>query len=366
MKSFGVGDAKGPSNALMRHFVIALCTFSLVCGGVLAGASFASEDTSISGAGATFPYPVYSKWGNRYFQQTGVKISYKGVGSGAGISQIKAKTVDFGASDEPLKPEDLEKAGLVQFPMVMGGVVPVVNVEGVRRGKLKLTPEILVDLYMGKITKWNDRRIAAVNPNLDLPNDDVTIVHRAEGSGTTWIFTSYLSAVSEEWKEKIGADKTVPWPTGVGGKGNDGVAALVKKTSGSIGYVEFAYALKERLKYVQLQNKAGKFVSPSLQSFQSACENADWAHAQGFFMLLVDQPGAKSWPITGATYILLHQDQPNKTKAEAVLKFFSWGYKSGASLASDLHYVPIPEKVYSLVLAMWKKDVTSGGHPVWH
>jgi phosphate transport system substrate-binding protein len=367
MKPFGVWDTKGVSwfEAHARMFVVAFCGLCLAWGSGLAGSAFAAEEMSIGGAGATFPMPVYSKWGNRYSQQTGVKITYKGVGSGGGISQIKAKTVDFGASDEPLKPEELEKSGLMQFPMVMGGVVPVVNIEGIRRGKLKLTPEILADLYMGKITKWNDRRIAAVNPNLELPPDDVTIVHRADGSGTTWIFTNYLTKVSPEFKEKIGMGKTVSWPTGVGGKGNDGVAALVKRTNGSIGYVEFAYALKERLKYVQLQNSTGKFVTPSLQSFQSACASADWAHAQGFFVVLTDQPGDKSWPIAGATYILLHQDQPDKAKAEAMLKFFSWCFKSGGSLASELHYVPIPDKVYSLVFEAWKKDVTSGGHAFW-
>ena len=325
--------------------------------------SHAAEEVSISGAGATFPYPLYAKWANRYNQAHGLKITYQGIGSGGGIAQIKAKTVDFGASDVPLKAEDLEKDGLVQFPMVMGGVVPVVNLKGVRKGKLKLTQELLADLFLGKITKWNDRRLMAVNPDVSLPDQDVTIVHRADGSGTTWIFSNYLSKVSEEWKEKIGVGKLVSWPAGVGGKGNPGVAALVKKTPGAVGYVEFAYALKERLSYVMLQNRTGKFVSPTRESFQASAASADWANAQGFYMVLTDQPGEKSWPITGASYILIQKEQPDLVKAKAILKFFHWCYREGVDEAVQLLYIPIPKKVYTLVEALWEKELPKDAYP---
>jgi phosphate transport system substrate-binding protein len=322
-----------------------------------ASQAFAEEDPVITGAGATFPYPLYSKWAGRYNERTGLKINYLGVGSGGGIAQIKAKTVDFGASDEPLKTEELEENGLIQFPMVMGGVVPVVNVDGVGKGNLKLTPELLADLFLGKITKWNDPGILAVNAGMRLPDQDVTIVHRADGSGTTWIFSNYLSKVSQDCREKIGAGKSVAWPTGVGGKGNEGVSALVKKTPGSIGYVEFAYALKERLKYVMLQNRAGKFVIPTIESFQASAANADWENASGFYMVLTDQPGEKSWPITGASYILVHKQQKNPAKIKAMLKFFGWCYREGGADAVQLHYVPIPEKVFTRVESLWKRDM---------
>jgi phosphate transport system substrate-binding protein len=327
-------------------------------------ASGAGEEI-VNGAGATFPYPLYSKWATRYNQLTGLKMNYQGVGSGGGIAQIKAKTVDFGASDEPLTAEELEKDGLLQFPMIVGGVVPVVNIEGVGKGKLKLTPELLADLFLGKIKKWNDRRILAVNPDLKLPDEDVTIAHRADGSGTTWIFTNYLSKISEESKEKIGSGKSVSWPAGVGGKGNEGVAALVKKTQGSIGYVEFTYALKERLKYVLLQNQVGKYVAPTIEAFQASAASADWENAPGFFMVLTDQPGEKSWPITGASYILIHKKQEDSGKAQAMLKFFDWAFKNGSEMAMELNYVPIPSKVYTMVEATWAKEVTSSNGPVW-
>ncbi|MBI4963155.1 MAG: phosphate ABC transporter substrate-binding protein PstS [Desulfomonile tiedjei] len=320
---------------------------------------------NVTGAGASFPYPVYAKWATKYNQYTGLKIAYQSIGSGGGIAQIKAKTVDFGASDEPLKAEDLSKDGLIQFPMIMGGVVPVANIEGVSRGKLKLTPELLADIFLGKIKKWNDRRIVAVNSDVKLPDQEITVVHRADGSGTTWIFTNYLSKVSSEWKEKIGGGKSVSWPTGVGGKGNEGVSALVKKTAGGIGYVEYAYALKERLKYVQLQNNAGKFITPTIETFQTAAANADWEKAPGFYIVLVDQPGEKSWPITGASYILMHKDQADPAKAHAVLKFFDWCFKNGADAAKELHYVPMPTKVFTLVESVWAKDMSAGGSPVW-
>jgi phosphate transport system substrate-binding protein len=325
----------------------------------------ASEVETLNGAGATFPYPVYAKWGAKYNQNTGLKLTYQAIGSGGGIAQIKAKTVDFGASDEPLEAEALDKSGLIQFPMIMGGVVQVVNIEGVSKGKLKLTPEILADIFLGKIKNWNDRRIMAINPDLRLPDREITVVHRADGSGTTWIFTNYLSKVSPEWKEKIGNDKSVPWPTGVGGKGNEGVAALVKKTDGAIGYVEYAYALRERLKHVQLQNRAGKFVNPTTETFQAAATNADWEKASGFYMVLTDQHGDKSWPITGASYILMNKDQSDPSKAEIMLKFFDWCFKNGSEVAIDLHYVPIPAKVCNLVKVQWAKEITAQGRVVW-
>jgi phosphate transport system substrate-binding protein len=321
------------------------------------GLSYAGEDVSLSGAGATFPYPLYAKWAGRYNQRTGLKIAYQGVGSGGGIAQIKAKTVDFGASDEPLTAEELEKESLLQFPMVMGGVVPVVNLEGVGRGKLRLTPELLADLFLGKIAKWNDRRLMAVNPDLKLPDKDVTIVHRADGSGTTWIFSNYLSKVSEEWRERIGTGKLVSWPAGVGGKGNPGVAALVKKTPGSVGYVEFAYAFQEKLNFVMLQNRAGRFVSPTRESFQASAASADWENAPGFYIVLTDQPGEKSWTITGASYILMQKEQKDLAKTKAMLKFFDWCYKEGADEAVELLYIPIPKKVYTLVEALWTKEL---------
>jgi len=325
----------------------------------------AADTVTINGAGASFPYPVYAAWAHKYQEDSKVQINYQSIGSGGGIAQIKAKTVSFGASDEPLKKEELEKAGLMQFPMVMGGVVPVVNIKGIEKGKLKLTPELFSEIYLGKITNWKDEKIKKVNPDLQLPDQAIVVVHRSDGSGTTWITTSYLSAVSKEWKEKVGADKSVSWPTGVGGKGNEGVSALVQRTNGGIGYVEFAYALQNNLVYTQLQNKAGKFVEPTIDTFKSAAANADWKTAPMFFILLVDEPGDKSWPIVGATYILVYKDQPEAATAEAVLKFFSWCYDKGDEMAAKLLYVPMPKNVVDLVKNTWKADVKSGGKPVW-
>lgn len=328
-------------------------------------ATAAPDVENLNGAGATFPYPVYAKWGTKYNQNTGLKLSYQAIGSGGGIAQIKAKTVDFGASDEPLKAEELNQHRLTQFPMIMGGVVPVVNIEGVAKGKLKLTPELFADIYLAKIKKWNDPKIMAVNPDLKLPDQEITVVHRADGSGTTWITTNYLSKVSPEWKEKVGNDKAVSWPTGVGGKGNEGVSVLVKKTQGAIGYVEYAYALRERLKFAQLQNRAGKFVAPTTETFQAAAANADWEAAPGFYIVLTDQPGEKSWPIVGASYILLYKDQSDAAKAQTMLKYFDWCYKHGQSMATELNYVPMPPKVYNLVETAWTRQVFSNGAPAW-
>lgn len=318
----------------------------------------------IHGAGATFPYPIYAKWGETYYKNHGVKLTYKAIGSGGGIAQIKARTVDFGASDRPLTVAKLDKEGLMQFPMIVGGVVPVINVRGVPKGRLRLTPELLSDIFLGRIKKWNHRRIRAVNPGLNLPKHFITVIHRADGSGTTFIFTTYLSKVSEDWMEKVGPGKAVSWPTGVGAKGNQGITARVQQISGSIGYVEFAYALKKRLKYALLQNQAGEFVKPVIKTFQAAAENADWENAPGFYVDLTDQPGDRSWPITGTSFILMYKQQQTKEKAHALLKFFEWCYQKGSKMAVQLHYVPIPKNVYGLVKKKWRKEITVDGEQV--
>jgi len=343
-----------------------LRVLAAVLAGLLAAAGLAQAQTvTINGAGATFPYPIYSQWAYKYNQLTGVKVNYQSIGSGGGIAQIKAKTVDFGASDEPLTPEDLEKSGLMQFPMVIGGVVPVVNLKGIEAGQLRLTGETLAQVFLGKITKWDDPAIKNLNPNLKLPVQDIAVVHRSDGSGTTWIFTDYLNKVSPEWRQKVGAGKAVQWPApnSVGGKGNEGVAGYVKKVAGSIGYVEYAYALQNKMAVVLLKNRED-FVAPSSETFQAAAANADWEKARDFHMVLTDQPGPKSWPIVGATYILVYRSQPEAGKARAMLKFFDWCYKHGGEMAAKLDYVPLPEDVVKLVESAWK-EVKAGGKPVW-
>ena len=320
----------------------------------------------ISGAGATFPYPIYAKWAESFAQNTSIKMNYQSIGSGGGIKQIEAKTVDFGASDAPLKPEELQKNGLMQFPMIMGGVVPIINVRGIKPGELKLTAQALADIYLGKITKWNDKEIKSLNPNISLPNDAITVVHRSDGSGTTWIFTNYLSKVSTDWAKKVGNDKAVAWPTGIGGKGNEGVASYVGRVKGSIGYVEYAYASQNKMTYVQLRNKAGNYVKPDTASFQAAAANADWKNAPGFYMVLTDQAGKDSWPITGASFILIYMDQKNPETAKSVLKFFDWSYHHGGSMAESLDYVPMPEQVVSLVEKTWHNEIKSpNGQAIW-
>jgi phosphate transport system substrate-binding protein len=328
-----------------------------------AGAESAAE---ISGAGATFPYPVYAKWAEAYAHESGVKMNYQSIGSGGGIKQIQAKTVDFGASDAPLTAQELEKSGLMQFPTVMGGVVPVVNVRGVKPGQLKLTPEVLADIYLGKIKEWNDPKIGALNPGVTLRKGAITVVHRSDGSGTTWIFTNYLSKVSKEWADKVGNEKSVSWPAGVGGKGNEGVASYVTRIKGSIGYVEYAYALQNKMTYAKLRNRDGSYVEPTSETFQAAAANADWANAPGLYMVLTDQPGQESWPITGATFILVHTTQDKPAKALAVLKFFAWAYQNGDKMAEQLDYVPMPDKVVKLVEERWHAQVKApDGNPVW-
>jgi phosphate transport system substrate-binding protein len=322
---------------------------------------------ALNGAGASFPYPIYGQWAHKYNQTTGVKVNYQSIGSGGGIAQIKAKTVDFGASDEPLKPEVLARDGLVQFPMVIGGVVPVINVAGITPGALKLSGEVLANIYLGKVSKWDDAAIKALNPDLKLPSQAITVVHRTDGSGTTFIYTSYLALVSPAWQQKVGAGKSVKWPApnSVGGKGNEGVAGQVKLINGAIGYVEYAYALQNKMTYAQLKNKAGKFLQPSIEAFQAAAANADWKKAPGFYLLLTDEPGDQSWPIAGATYILIHQEQADAAKAAAMLKFFDWCYRHGGEMATKLDYVPLPKNVVEMVEATWAKEVKAGGQPVW-
>lgn len=329
-------------------------------------ASPAQAAVTINGAGATFPFPIYSKWAWAYNKETGVRLNYQSIGSGGGIKQIKARTVDFGASDAPLKPAELDKYGLLQFPMIMGGVVPVVHLAGIRSGQLKLTAANLADIFLGKIRKWDDPRLAANNPGLQLPHEDITVVHRADGSGTTWIFTNYLSKVSGEWKDKVGNAKAVAWPVGLGGKGNEGVAAFVRKIEGSIGYVEYAYALQNKMTAVLLQNRAGNFVAPTSANFQAAAVGADWAHAKGYYLVLTDQPGTNSWPITGASFILMYKTQTDPARAREVLKFFDWCYRNGAEMAESLDYVPMPESVANMVRESWRKEIRDpAGNPIW-
>jgi phosphate transport system substrate-binding protein len=320
----------------------------------------------ITGAGATFPYPIYAKWAEAYKTQTGIGMNYQSIGSGGGIKQIQARTVDFGATDAPMNPNELALAGLAQFPAVIGGVVPVINLAGVAPGQLKLDGKVLADIFLGKITKWNDPRIAADNAGLALPDSAITVVHRADGSGTTFIFTTYLSQVSPDWKRSVGGDKAVSWPVGTGGKGNEGVASYVQRIRNSIGYVEYAYALQNKMTYAQLKNREGQFVSPNDTSFKAAAANAKWNKNEGFYEILTNQPGKDSWPITGATFILIHKSPEKAESTREVLKFFDWAYASGAQMASDLDYVPLPANVVAMVRDAWKTQVKdSSGKALW-
>ncbi len=327
--------------------------------------TMAAAEITLNGAGASFPFPVYSQWAYKYHELTGTKLNYQSIGSGGGIAQIKAKTVDFGASDAPLTLDELNEVGLVQFPMIMGGVVPVVNVKDVNAGDLKLSNDVLAKIFLGKITKWNDAAITELNAGLTLPEQDITVVYRSDGSGTTNIFTDYLAKVSAEWKEKIGVGKTVEWPVGVGGKGNEGVAAYVQQVDGSIGYVEYAYALQNKLADAALKNREGNIVTATIASFQAAAVNADWQNAPGFALFLTDQPGAESWPITGVSYILLYKEQANAENAAAMLKFFDWCFVHGTDIATGLQYVPMPENVVKMVEQAWTDQVKINGAPAW-
>lgn len=324
-----------------------------------------AQGVTLTGAGASFPDPLYKKWSYDYQQKTGVKLNYQPIGSGGGIQQIKAKTVDFGASDAPMTPDDLTSAGLIQWPMIMGGVVPVINLPGVKANEIRLSGETLADIFLGKIKKWDDAAIKAENPGAKLPATAITVVHRADGSGTTWIFTNYLSKAAPQWKTKVGNDKTVAWPTGVGGKGNEGVATYVQRVKGSIGYVEFAYALQNKMTTTLLKNRSGKFVAPTAATFQAAAAKADWQKAKDFYVVLTDQPGEESWPITGASFILMHKETGQSERAHQVLAFFDWCYRHGEKSASDLNYVMMPKPVIELIEKAWAGQITADGKPVW-
>jgi phosphate transport system substrate-binding protein len=329
---------------------------------VLAPAAFAAD---ITGAGATFPYPIYAKWADAYKKATGNGMNYQSIGSGGGIKQITAKTVDFGASDMPMKAEDLQKHGLVQFPAIMGGVVPVYKLQGVKPGDLRFTGPLLADIYLGKVTKWNDPKIAQLNPNVKLPGDNITVVHRSDGSGTTFLWTNYLSKVSPEFKSAVGEGTSVKWPAGVGGKGNEGVASYVQKINGAIGYVEYAYAKQNKLAHGQVQNKAGKFVQPDDATFKAAAAGADWKSAPGMGVVLTEQQGEQSWPITGASFILVHARQEKPAAGREVFKFFDWSFRNGQKMAEELDYVPMPDTVLKDIQASWKTVTDPSGKAIY-
>jgi phosphate transport system substrate-binding protein len=325
----------------------------------LVAASTSALAADITGAGATFPYPIYSKWADAYKKETGNGLNYQSIGSGAGIKQIEAKTVTFGATDMPLKVEQLEKDGLAQWPMVMGAIVAVVNIEGVKPGDMVFDGETLANIYLGKITKWDDPAIKKLNPSVKLPSSAIAVVHRADGSGTTFNFTDYLSKVSADWKSKVGEGTTVEWPVGVGAKGNEGVSGNIGQTKDSIGYVEYAYAKQNKLTYTAMMNKAGKTVQPTTATFQAAAANADWTNAPGFYLILTDQPGEMSWPITASTFILMHKEPADKAASGEALKFFKWAYANGGKMAEELDYIPMPDNVVKLIEKTWSADIKS-------
>jgi phosphate transport system substrate-binding protein len=342
-------------------------TFQVLRAAALSTALFSTvaavQAQDVTGAGATFPAPLYAKWADAYNKATGVRINYQSVGSGAGIRQIKAKTVDFGASDMPLKDEELEKDGMVQFPTVIGGVVPVVNIAGLQPGQLKITGQVLGDIYLGKITKWNDAAITALNPGVPLPDAAISPVRRADGSGTTFIFTNYLSKVNAEWKTKVGEGTAVNWPTGAGGKGNEGVAAFVQRLPNSIGYVEYAYVKQNKMNFVQMKNRDGVFVNPSDDAFKAAAAGADWSKT--FYQITTDQPGKAAWPMTNPTYILMYKTQDKPAQAATALKFFDWAYGNGDKAADELDYVPLPDAVKALVRKQWAEKIKdAAGKPI--
>jgi phosphate transport system substrate-binding protein len=343
------------SKSAIRLFIaaVALC----------AGAAAIAAD--ISGAGATFPYPLYAKWADAYKKLTGIGLNYQSIGSGGGIKQIKAKTVTFGASDMPLKPDDLKAAGLLQFPMIIGGVVPVVNIKGIQGGQLRLDGATVASIYLGDITQWNDPKIKSLNPKLALPSTAIAPVYRSDGSGTNFLFSDYLSKSNPKFLSTIGANTSVQWPTGIGAKGNEGVANMTAQTDGAIGYVEYAYAKQNKMAYTLLTNKAGAAVAPNADSFQAAAANADWVKADSYYLILTDQAGAKSWPITGASFILVYKEPSDTASVNEALKFFSWAYKDGASMAAELDYVPLPAALIAQVKKTWTSEISSGGHPVW-
>jgi phosphate transport system substrate-binding protein len=339
----------------IRHTLTALAAAAALT--VTAGAARAATD--ITGAGSSFVYPVLSKWSSAFGEKTGNKVNYQSIGSGGGIAQIKAATVDFGASDKPLEAKDLADAGLGQFPVVIGGIVPVVNLEGMHAGDLKLTGPLLADIFLGKVQKWNDKAIADLNPGAKLPETLITVVHRSDGSGTSFNVTNYLSKVSPEWKEKVGEGTAVSWPTGVGGKGNEGVAAYVKQIKDSIGYVEYAYALQNKLTYAQMQNHAGKWIKPDKAAFAAAAATADWKSAKDFNLIMTDAPGEAAWPITATTWAIMYKSPKDAAHTKTAFEFFQWSFEHGQKEADSLDYVALPETLVQQIEAYWKSDFKS-------
>lgn len=334
----------------------------LVCA---AGAAVA-QTRSVTGAGSTFAYPLYSRWASAYAKLSGFEVNYQSIGSGGGIRQVEVGTVSFGGSDAPLDPAELKKHGLMQFPTAVGGAIPTINLPGIQPGAVKLDGKTLAAIFMGKITHWNDAAIAKLNPGVKLPDTRITVVHRSDGSGTTWIWTNYLSKVSPAWKKNLGFGTSVAWPTGVGAKGNEGVASYVQRINGAIGYNEYAYVLENHMNYARMVNGAGNAVAPSAKSFQAAAANADWSHAKGFYIVLTDQPGAASWPISGATFVLLHDQPQNPGAIQGILKFFDWAFTNGGKLAASLDYVPMPRPVVKIIEEAWHRQILGkSGQPLW-
>lgn len=356
-------------SVLRRHLGTRALMLAFACLLAMSAAAPAFAAATVNGAGATFPYPIYSKWAKAYNAKTGVKVNYQPIGSGGGISAIKAGTVLFGGTDAPLTASELKSAGLVQFPAVLGGVVAIVNIPGVGAGKLKLTGPVLAKIYLGQITKWNHPAIKSLNPGLSLPSSTVNVVHRSDSSGTTWIFTHYLSAVSSDWRSKVGADKSVRWPKGVGAKGNEGVASAVTRTRNSIGYVEYAYAKQARIPWTQLKNKSGRWVQPTLSSFSAAASQAKWSAPAGFYTLVVNRDGSNTWPIVGATFILVRKNMSAEKydAAKAMFKFWNWCLTdtSARSMATQLQYVNLPSGVITSIKSVWRNQVRAGGKVVW-
>lgn len=328
--------------------------------------ALSAQATNVTGAGASFPYPIYAKWAAAYHKETGNQVNYQSIGSGGGQQQIIAKTVDFGASDDPMNAEALNKDNLLQFPAIIGGTVPVVNIDGIKPGELRLSGKVLADIYLGKITKWDDEAIKALNPELNLPSKSIVVVHRSDGSGTTFGWTNYLSKVSDDWKNTVGEGKAVKWPTGQGGKGNEGVAAYVRQLKDSIGYVEYAYAKQNQLSWTQLQNKDGQFVQPSQESFAAAAAHADWQGTPGMGVVLTNEAGADSWPVTAASFILIHKTQDKPENGKAVLTFFDWAFENGKEMAAELDYVPLPAEVTDQIEKLWADEIKAAdGSAIW-
>jgi phosphate transport system substrate-binding protein len=349
-----------------RRDLMKLLKVIAAAGAFAAVSTMTAAAADISGAGATFPYPIYAKWADSYKKQTGLGLNYQSIGSGGGIKQIVAKTVTFGASDMPLTADALSKDGLVQFPTVMGGIVPVVNIDGIKSGDLTIDGPTLAKIYMGEIKKWDDPAIKKLNPNAKLPSQAIAVVHRSDGSGTTFIFTNYLIKVSADWKSKVGNNTSVEWPVGIGAKGNDGVANNVTQTQGSIGYVETAYAKQNNLTSMKMINHDGKTVAPAPEAIQAAAANADWVGTPGFYVLLTDQPGATSWPIAGATFILIHKQVSDAAAAQEALKFFAWAYANGGKMAEELDYIPMPAKVVTAIQKVWASEIKDkDGKPIY-